>query len=1274
MKKVLLTLVSLALTSTTMLAYTTGGEFNSYGVKVDESASDNVQTITLQQAGAFANFCAYGDFNQSYDSQDWPRVIFKGPMNDADIAAIGTQWWQDEDYQWHKPNFENATLLDFSEVTTPVKPFILYNNNYGQGSHTLVIWPVVSECTIEDRVAFANLKPDNGAQTADLAYYTDGNSKILNIPGKYVVSVKFDALIDELAVMVNGGYHTYEALNFAYTWESSTTVDYNTNIHGDGTGNSAPNFFTKLSQIPFKSINFQGVNISSLGKNFSNLNNAATNYIILPSNTSEYSADNDFATYTYPSNIYVAAAFGSTESPYGVGANLGGKNHSVTYDNFATSINCTYLVQPNKLQGGAAYLPSVMQNAERLVLVGNVGAEDIPALNHVTSKFVDMSEATLVNADIKNYSNDATVLLGLPNNTTKEDVDALYATMSLKQNFKGLATFVMDAIDKTDNNQAVAANTLISYTKEEGNVYHLNFMLRDRVAGGNYASNVEHIIMSGNLNARDICIDATKTIESVNQVLGSDGHLYAYGNLPEGVADDSAVEGALSGAPILTIDFTNAIFHQPSQDALDAYKTHCPQYYTADEKKELVTDMNLSALGYKSASTSLLLPTDASQKVIPAHFMNTQSMIHELCIPSNFQYFMDYAFNHIGIKLQHIYTDAANEDGLLSTAVDNGWDLEADKPWSTYTLASTVKYIAIGAFDTGETNTLSDVYVLAKIAPVCEKSAFNSVKLVGNNGFKNVTPISRDNYMNDNSWIAYLHFPNALDDEAKKLYTDIDREYWLKDETGAVDGDGNPISWPCHAEFMRSLNQANLGYTWNDWDTRRIISQGDNRFGQPIVWGTSNPYGDWSRSDGKIQIATSGVWPDTGIAYNEDTQTWTTVADQSTDCEKCDFASHVGWHQFLLATPGYFYEKEEVNYRKTPWYSFCVPYDMTLGELKEYLGGNEGQDPEVRTLFGVNRYTEPYTSPSGKHTPGHTVEIVISRDLLTHNGGTDIVTYGQTDQKKASEYVAISRFKTVNGVEEPVYVKGGYPYFVRGWVPTTQENPENLAAYVLGKAQFTNEHLGQVAIIEEGEVAEQKMYAGEDGGYVAMPYFDHTVDAYDVVAGKYYGERGDGDEDYKYNYVGNFDILEDGDTKKESKYIYHMDTNYKAGTSKINRLTEEGSQWNVFKCDISHKGKGEVKKTIIAKTPSFGSTYPGVETDAVWTAENGGSFSAANFVVVFEEDLEGQTDGIQTVENATETVANNGKVYNVNGQLVGDTMNNLPKGIYVVNGKKVIKK
>lgn len=67
---------------------------------------------------------------------------------------------------------------------------------------------------------------------------------------------------------------------------------------------------------------------------------------------------------------------------------------------------------------------------------------------------------------------------------------------------------------------------------------------------------------------------------------------------------------------------------------------------------------------------------------------------------------------------------------------------------------------------------------------------------------------------------------------------------------------------------------------------------------------------------------------------------------------------------------------------------------------------------------------------------------------------------------------------------------------------------------------------------------------------------------------------------------------------------------------------------------------------------------------AYFMVPSGASAAAINI------NIDGETTGINNIEtNATV----NGKVYNLNGQYVGNSLNGLKKGIYVVNGKKVIK-
>lgn len=67
---------------------------------------------------------------------------------------------------------------------------------------------------------------------------------------------------------------------------------------------------------------------------------------------------------------------------------------------------------------------------------------------------------------------------------------------------------------------------------------------------------------------------------------------------------------------------------------------------------------------------------------------------------------------------------------------------------------------------------------------------------------------------------------------------------------------------------------------------------------------------------------------------------------------------------------------------------------------------------------------------------------------------------------------------------------------------------------------------------------------------------------------------------------------------------------------------------------------------------------------AYFMVPSGSSAAAINI------NIDGETTGINNIE--TEATVND-KVYNLNGQYVGNSLNGLKKGIYVVNGKKVIK-
>ena len=1254
----------------------------------ETAGAEKIQKVVTTEAGAFSAFM------QSDESADFGAegagtakiCMISGPMNSADFSALSWGGFEIID-------FTNVTMAEGVTFTAP--------SNYQNGKANLIILPKTMEPTNAQLESWGDAW---GVNKPRYAYYKDQNAKVICLTSvNFAQKRGIDPLLDKLDKLVDNNKIEAQGLAVTYTPDSNSETGFNYYLPIYQNENKA-DLINKLGH--FEYLDLRGFNISDLGSNFTSL--ADTKFLVLPANATSdtYDASTDIAQFTYSQKMEIVAAIVDNDNttPFGNRLNFSGENVSAVADPSVNSITAVASFKAGGFPDFLSCMPSEMANTEKFLMAGQLGASDITAINtNVKCSFFDLDSAIpTADANITSFNNAYAKWLAVPNNTRPEQIDAIYATLSGNTDFHGVAGFTTQALAADGTNGAVLANTLITYTAQQGSVYNLVYMLDKAHNGHNndIAGLVKNVIMSGQLNAFDICnsvdeggatmtpVGSASVDVAYKMAMASDGHLYitsitnkggnktfASQSLPNGLTQINA--GALKGANLNSIDFTKAIFDQPSTTVFN--NLPCPGYLSYEQKLGLVTDMNFVALNIIPAE--LKLPTDASQKVIPPFFLgqtggtdgSDKKVVSSLCLPSNFQYIMDGAFNQCEVGLYHIYTTAPNPEpaGFIDTEVDHGveWNTDGTPYKSTYTLASTLKYIGQAAFDTQDANAMADVYVLAQVAPTCEPYAFNSSKLVGNNGFYNSHPICRDNYRNA-GWIAVLHFPNAIGNEAKK-YTDTEREYWYVDETGAVDGEGNLLRWPCHSEFLRSYNQAGLGYIWTDpeWSQERVLVEDDGRYGQILAYGGNN----YATLNNIVQIVENGEV--TGTKE---------IPNKATDCDSdCGFKNTVGWHQFLLASPGYFYEVESKNYVETPWYTFCIPFDMTLQELNKYLGvpanatSNAGAQPDVRTLRAVERNT------TSRHT-----DIVISKNLIAE--GKDIETYGATDNKyQLAQYVDITTQK--DGID--VYLKGGYPYFVKGWVPEGTDLSKynnNLGQYVLAIAQFDTEDLGNVIIIDpsatavsDDNIVNTKHYEAGDRNFIAMPYFNHTVDAKSIVDNCFYGERTnlptgiDEDVPYLYNFMGNYEPEDFATTeaKEMPQYSYYM------ASGKIYRYKtkKSGYLWKPYICMIGLNGEGTVYQKVISQVMTYHSAYDKVADDNKWGinefAQEGDESSVGTFSIVFDEDdvPGGDVDKIINL-NGQEMDVKVSAIYNLNGQYVGNSLNSLAKGVYVVNGKKIVVK
>ena len=204
---------------------------------------------------------------------------------------------------------------------------------------------------------------------------------------------------------------------------------------------------------------------------------------------------------------------------------------------------------------------------------------------------------------------------------------------------------------------------------------------------------------------------------------------------------------------------------------------------------------------------------------------------------------------------------------------------------NTYIFPKNLAFIGEDCFTTVECK-VTDVYVQSTTVPVCEKNAFSTELLWGDGGFDIKAALTdgiycRDVFNNNGMSIAVLHFPaqegSGLNDEQyenmAKLYTDITKVYTKKDQTGAVDANGNPLFWPIESEFKRSFHQAEDRALWMDKGYCKEIKDEDGN----VV---------------EYSLQLSG---------NNPNETYTVIEDGTAQEPQSYLNNYIGWHQFVLA-------------------------------------------------------------------------------------------------------------------------------------------------------------------------------------------------------------------------------------------------------------------------------------------------------------------------------------------------------------------------------------
>lgn len=330
-----------------------------------------------------------------------------------------------------------------------------------------------------------------------------------------------------------------------------------------------------------------------------------------------------------------------------------------------------------------------------------------------------------------------------------------------------------------------------------------------------------------------------------------------------------------------------------------------------------------------------------------------------------------------------------------------------------------------------------------------------------------------------------------------------------------------------------------------------------------------------------------------------------------------------GWHQFVLTS--FSKSKNEdptFNFgyiTDNDWWTICLPFDMTKAKLKEVYG----EETKVCTLVNVVR---SYNGSDANY-PKNSVTLVFGNNLME-----------KTDDPET----------LVN--DEDVVIKAGYPYMIKPSLSTKQmENPKE--RLVFSDPSYATKLEGEKTAAYEILTTEKNIKARKE-----------TLD-------------GEFDNDYTYKFIGSFvpyympqhSYFLGWDTKQDGVAFF-----YQAEMPSSNI-----KNWNAYTCVIGVNWDKPKWMEATLNDVSHWETYTVSGSNMISVSKDDSFPSAANGKITNMQFGTGETDAIETVHMGNKTVTFvSGRVYNLNGQVVGENGNidHLGKGIYVVNGKKFVVK
>lgn len=778
----------------------------------------------------------------------------------------------------------------------------------------------------------------------------------------------------------------------------------------------------------------------------------------------------------------------------------------------------------------------------------------------------------------------------------------------------------------------------------------------------------------------------------------------------------TALDGALAGAQPIVLDLEDAIIY--------------------DQWNE---DLNLSwsyLLG-ESRIKRVIIPTTPELKTIPADFLNAGgnvNYIDEICIPGNIEIIRTRAFYSSQQMLKHVWTtgttdhmvydngaylrsnrDQLDEDGNfnvdhygyadLNSEVWNCGKSAQDAPrYGTITLPENLKLIESNCFSC---RSVSDVYVLAKVAPECHVDAFSSIMYMGNN---TIDPngaasgmITRWSYAQGDAtaeYITFLHYPRECGTPEIQRYTDPTREYSVA--TTWRDGKGNIVYFPNQSELNRAYYQGTTGYVWYAWDSERIPDNGNN--GDANAFKNVNINGNPGHSDANQQMGnnyyinnemtdpdkTDRSFYDVRLGANGQVKwdqpegldwyyntVWeeTQLYPEATETKKNDYR---GWHQFILnayatnddrpITPVKFYQTD------SDWWTVCLPYDLKYSDMIRFFGDGEGKKPYLSKLRYVVRDYD-----KGKITLMFSKNLMEYKEVITNPSITDDYVHGLIDDE--------TTYTDIELADDPIILHKGVPYLIKPNIPTNANrsfdvykrdhenaNPDlyqrlvdaqNVPAAQLETYIYKGEYTVPAYVI--GDNAPEATQETRDFEHALGPTFSYSSSDQITYGGKKVSAKIS--SEFSYTFVGSYFLS----ILPQNCYFLGWDSKKQCAAFWYNRVSNPASyDWNNQTGVICANFDTDTMIDPATGLNDPAKWYiPAVANDDLTSNTTG---NAKSYGMDFGGSVDVVVSGIGkiTVDNAQNKVQNNDVIFDMRGVRMNRPLSRLTKGVYIVNGKKYV--